>query len=85
MLMHLFICPRNNPVKGAAHVAENTTCLLIVTHSMYDVPGSDLYLQTGHPNLQFYVVLLSLRANTLKQDHNYTHSLLFVGTYFMVF
>ena len=52
-------------MKGVAHVAENTTCLLIVTHSMYDVPGSDLYLQTGHLNLQMYVVLLSLQANTL--------------------
>ena len=53
--------------------------------SVYDVPSSDLYLQTGHLNLQFYVVLLSLQANNLKQDHNYTHSLLFVGSYFMDF
>jgi hypothetical protein len=78
--MHFFICPNNDPVNSAVRVPENTTCLLILTHSKYDVPGSDLCLQTGHLNLK----VLCGPALSL-QDQNYTHSLLCAGSHFMVF
>jgi hypothetical protein len=68
------------PTGQCVHIAEDMICLLTLLHSGCDIPGSDHYLETGY--LNWFCSVSACKH--LKQNHNYTHSLLLAGSYFLV-